>query len=110
MENMPRLIAELMFLTTADGGRSNPPPQPPWGVDGCWYMPHAVAEGQSEYLGVRFIGGPAIAAGEIGRFELEPMYPQVDYSALQPGVAITIREGGRTVARGQILERTKQSN
>jgi hypothetical protein len=68
-------------------------------------MPHAVVEGQSEYLGVCFIGGPAIEAGGLGRFELELMYDQVDYSALQPGKAITIREGGKTVARGRVLER-----
>jgi hypothetical protein len=68
-------------------------------------MPHAVVEGQSEYMGVCFVGGPAVAAGELGRFELALMYPQVDYSALKPGVAITIREGHRIVARGLVLER-----
>jgi hypothetical protein len=69
-------------------------------------MPHAVVEGQSEYLGVRFIGGPAVAAGELGQFELALMYhPQVDYAALQPSVAIAIREGGRVVARGRVLQR-----
>jgi hypothetical protein len=108
MNDMPRIIAELTFLTPADGGRRNQPPQPPWGADGCWYMPHAVVDRQSEYLGVRFVGGPAIESGEPGRFELALMYPQVDYSALQPGVAITIREGGRIVARGRVLERTGQ--
>jgi hypothetical protein len=109
MNNMPRIVAELMFLTTADGGRRTSPPKPPWGADGCWYMPHAVVDGQSEYLGVRFVGGPAIAVGELGQFELALMYQQVDYSALQPGVAITIREGGQIVARGRVLERTEQS-
>jgi hypothetical protein len=69
-------------------------------------MPHAVVEGQSEYLGVRFVGGLAVAAGEPGRFDLALMYhPEVDYSALQPGAAITIREGGQVVARGQVLAR-----
>jgi hypothetical protein len=101
----PWIIAELIFLTTAEGGRGNPPPQPPWGANDCWYMPHAVAEGHADYLGVRFVDGPAIAAGELGRFKLALMYQQVDYSALQPDVAITIREGGRIVARGRVLER-----
>jgi hypothetical protein len=68
-------------------------------------MPHVLVEGESEYLGVRFVGGPAVAAGTMGRFELALLHPNVDYSALQPGVAITIREGGRIVARGRILER-----
>lgn len=68
-------------------------------------MPHAVVEGRSEYLGVRFVGGPAVEAGELGRFELALMYPRVDYSALQPGVAFTIREGGRIVAQGRALKR-----
>ena len=103
MGDVPRVIVELTFLTPADGGREHPPPQPPWGDRGRWYMPHALAEGQSEYLGVRFIAGPAVAAGQRGRFELALMYPEVDYSALQPGVAITIREGPRVVAR--VLER-----
>jgi hypothetical protein len=105
MGNVGRIIAELTFLTPKDGGRSIPPPQPPWGADGRWYRPHAVVEGQSEYLGVRFVGGPAVRPGELGQFKLELMYPEVDYSALQPGVAITIREGGRVVARGRVLQR-----
>jgi hypothetical protein len=33
------------------------------------------------------------------------MYPGVDYSLLVPGVAVTVREGGRIVARGRVLER-----
>lgn len=106
MNNAPWIIAELAFLSSADGGRQNPPPQPPWGENDCSYMPHAVVEGQSEYLGVRFIGGPAVAVGELGQFKLALMYPHVDYAAMQPGVTITIREGGRVVAKGRILERT----
>jgi hypothetical protein len=108
MGAVPRVVAELTFLTAADGGRMQPP-QPPWDGRGGWYMPHAVVEGQLEYLGVRFVGGPAVAAGEPGRFELALMYhPQVDYAALQPGDAITIGEGGRVVARGQVLRRAAE--
>ena len=109
MHNTPRVIAELTFLTATEGGRMGPPPQPPW-ENGRWYSPHAVVEGQSEYLGVCFIGGPAISAGELGRFELALMYEQVDYSALQPGEVITIREGGRVVARGRVLERIEEAS
>jgi hypothetical protein len=110
MGDVPRVIAELTFLTAADGGRRHPPPQPPWDRRERWYMPHAVVEGQSEYLGVRFVGGPAVAAGDPGRFELALMYhPQVDYRALQPGAAITIREGARVVAQGRVLQQVAGS-
>jgi hypothetical protein len=106
MRDVPRIIVELTFLTPEKGGRRNPPPQPPWGDHDCWYMPHAVVEGHSEYLGVRFVSGPAVAAGQPGRFELALIYhPEVDYSALTQGTSITIREGARVVARGQVLER-----
>jgi translation elongation factor EF-Tu-like GTPase len=104
MCDVPRIIAELTFLTTEEGGRKHPP-QPPWGDRGRWYLPHAVVEGRSEYLGVRFTDGPAVRAGETARFRLELMYTGVDYSALEPGVAITIREGGQIVARGRVMER-----
>jgi hypothetical protein len=110
MGNMPHIVVELMFLTTAEGGRRTGPPQPPWEENHCWYMPHVVAEGQSDYLGVCFIDGPATCAGELAKYELALMYhPEVDYSALQPGVSISICEGGQIVARGHVLERTEQS-
>jgi hypothetical protein len=103
MGSEPCILAEVLFLSEAEGGRRSPP-QPPWG-EGRWYMPHAVVEGMAEYLGVRFVDGPQVAAGEPGRFVLALMYhPRVDYSDLRPGVSFALSEGGRVVARGQVLE------
>lgn len=102
---MASVIAELTFLSTAEGGRQSPPH--PIG-----YMPHLVVDGSvatdgSEYLGVKFIDGPKPVFGEAGIFELELGYLDrgLDYSVLVPGVTVTVREGGRVVARGRILSR-----
>jgi len=98
------ILAEITFLPLEEGGRLFPP-EPPWGA-GRWYMPHAVVEGSTEYLGVRFLDGSRVPAGKPGRFVLSLMYfPRVDYSALQPGARFTLREGGQVVAMGQVLER-----
>ena len=67
-------------------------------------MPHVVVEGDSEYLGVRFLDGPAPVAGIPARFVLELMYyPSVKYDALTIGKSFQIREGGRVVAVGKVL-------
>jgi hypothetical protein len=105
MDGVGRVVAELTFLPRSEGGRDHPP-TPPWSKAGySGYLPHLVVEGGTEYLGVRFVGGPQPVFGEPAVFELALMYPGVDYSALAPGVAITVREGGRVVARGRVLER-----
>jgi hypothetical protein len=79
---------------------------PPWvTAEHVGYMPHLVVDGNSEYLGVRFVGGPTPACSEPAIFELELMYAGVDYSPLVPGAAVTVREGGRVVARGRVLKR-----
>lgn len=105
MDGVGRVTAELTFLPRAEGGR-NRPPMPPWSAAGYGgYMPHLVVEGGNEYLGVRFEGGPQPVFGEPAVFELVLLYTGVDYSPLVPGVAVTVREGGRVVARGRVLER-----
>ncbi len=96
----PSILAEVTFLSASEGGRLSIP-EPPWGA----YMPHLVIEGGIEYLGVRFVEGPRVAAGEAARFRLVLMYhPRVDYSALTSGTPFTVREGAKTVARGRVLE------
>ena len=101
---MSRVVAELTFLPTSQGGRHTLP-MPPWGDPGYGgYMPHLLVEGGTEYLGVKFVGGPQPVFGEPAIFELFLMYPEVDYSPLVPGVAVTVREGGRVVAQGRVLE------
>ncbi len=105
MAGVGRITAELTFLPRSQGGRISLPRLPWTAAYGGAYMPHLVAENDTEYLGVRFVCGPQPVVGEPAVFELELMYPGVDYSSLQPGVTVTVREGGRVVARGRVLER-----
>lgn len=100
------VLVELTFLSQEEGGKKHPP-MPPWGRDGIWYMPHLVVDGQSEYLGVRMIAGPELSAGQSGAFVLSLMYPQVDYSLVIPGAKVTMREGGKTIGKGVVVQRTR---
>lgn len=105
MDGTGHVIAELTFLPKEEGGRSSLPLLP-WTAKGYGgYMPHLVVENGTEYLGVRFVGGPQPVFGVPAVYDLVLMYPGVDYSPLVPGVIVTVREGGRVVARGQVLER-----
>lgn len=105
MDSIGRVTAELTFLPPSDVGR-NVLPRLPWLVAGhSGYMPHLVVEGGTAYLGVRFVGGPQPVFGEPGVFELVLPCSGVDYSPLAPGVAVSVHEGGRVVARGRVLER-----
>ncbi len=107
MDGVGRVTAELTFLPRSKGGRNNLP-MPPWSAaGGAGYMPHLVVEGGAEYLGVRIVGGPQPVFDEPAVFELILMCPGVDYSPLVTGVAVTVREGSRVVARGRILGRAK---
>ena len=54
---------------------------------------------------MQFVAGPQPVFGVPAVFELVLMYPGVDYSPLAPGVGVTVREGGRVVARGRVLSR-----
>ena len=105
MNGAGQVKAELTFLSPSEGGR-NSLPLAPWSNAGYGgYMPHLVVDGSDEYLGVKFIGGPRPVCGEPAVFDLLLMYPDVDYSILSPGVAVTVREGKRIVATGRVLER-----
>ena len=85
MDGVGRVVAELTFLARSEGGR-NQPPSPPWTAVGYGgYMPHLLVEGGTEYLGVRFVGGPQPVFGKPAVFELELIYPGVDYSPLVLG-------------------------
>ena len=98
----PRFDAIISFLHADDGGRREPP-QPPFTEPNRDYRPHLVVDGDSTYLGVRFIGGPSIPPGGEGRFSFVPTYPDNDYSAIKVGTRFTVREGQRTVAHGVVL-------
>jgi hypothetical protein len=59
------------------------------------------------YLGVAFTAVPEIIEPWLPAvYLLELFYwPQVDYSALQPGATFTVREGGSIVGFGVVRER-----
>lgn len=100
MSGVPRIEVEITFLAAEVGGRRSLP-APPW--DPPSYMPHLTV-GDGEYLGVRFVAGPAAAYDVPDRFVLELMYhPQVCYEALRPGAAFAVREGRRIVGHGRVV-------
>ena len=70
MSGVPRLEVEITFFAAEEGGRRSLP-APPWSPPG--YMPHLTV-GDGEYLGVRFVAGPAPSFGVPARFVLELMY------------------------------------
>jgi hypothetical protein len=83
MATEPTIEAEVTFLSPDAGGFCEEP-----------------------YLGVVFISGPAQStAGQPSRVTLLlGYYPDVDYSALRDGATFTVREGGRVVGFGKVLQ------
>ena len=69
------------------------------------YCPHLVAEGKTEWLGVRVVRCPDLVhLGEERELEFELMYaPSVDYHDLAPGRAFSILEGSKVVGTGMVL-------
>jgi hypothetical protein len=115
----PLIRASVTFLPAGSGGRSSPP------CAGPSYRPHLVvgdpparvagvaADGRTlteSYLGVRLCGDDKdhLPLGLVHAIGLELIYaPDVDYSALVPGVTFTIREGHVVVGYGHVLEEIK---
>jgi hypothetical protein len=101
MAEVSCIRVEVVFLPTAAGGRRSLP-SPGSGQ----YMPHLVADGGTEYLGVRFVAGPQPEFGVRSEFVVALAYhPRVDYAALAPGATFTVREGPRVVGSGRVLGR-----
>lgn len=110
---LPRIVAEIAFLTPGDGGRKHPPFFTPEMSIRYRYLPHIVVQdrnirhalvdenhqGLEDYLGVSFSSGPeGYVAGQSPQFELEHMYhPQVNYDRVQPGATF---EGPKVVGHG----------
>ncbi len=73
---------------------------------------HAVVDddglGREPYLGVCFLAAPQdVRPGVLVTVTLGLMYhPHVDYSEVLPGATFTIREGGRVVGYGQVIDRS----
>lgn len=114
--NKPSLLAEIVFLSPAEGGR----PSPPILGTGASYRPHLVAQDRSvrharmqgnavdeNYFPITFVEGPKpIVFGEAARFVLRLDYfPDVDYAAFVTDASFTVREGACVVAHGVVLER-----
>lgn len=108
----PTVEAEVTFLSTEDGGRNC---MPVW----LGYKPHLVVQSPDvrvamyvkgvsaeDYLGVIFLAGPEpFVAGQTFSVKLGLGYhPEVNYIALQEGATFTIREGGRIVGYGKVLQ------
>ncbi len=97
---MHGLYVKLTFLPTSKGGRI-PPPQ----FDGGLYRPHFRVGAEGEYLGVVFLVGPEHAVSDTEIEAIVALIYDVDYSALQPGVAFDVMEGARRVATGRVTRR-----
>ena len=113
VNSQPRLIAEIVMLSSDDGGRSR-------GLDidtDSRYMPHLVVDDRSNrtaktdengvstehYMGVLFEPAQSITDPSTGSgcYPLRLMYhPRVDYNSLLVGTTFTVREGGRIVGHG----------
>ena len=117
MDVRPRIIAEITFLPSSDGGRQSLPIME---VD-AKYRPHVVVQERSvrsaiidgdrvirePYLGVEFCSVSNETDDNLTNvYELALMYhPQVDYTELVEHATFTVREGGKIVAHGKVLDR-----
>ena len=124
MSRLPHAKAKLTFLSRANGGRKILPVEE--FLRSLKYRPHIVIgdpkqrelredilskpqliyEGDGEYLGVVFSDvDREPKEGEEVIVELVFAYfPQVTYRDAVPGATFTLREGGRIVGFGEILE------
>src|SRR5262249_23674318 len=113
---LPSVEAQVTFLKHEEGGRVSLPSD----LGSGQYWPHLVVQSPAErqikvvegkvfddHLGVRFVAGPTHpVAGQSLACRLELVYyPNVDYSALQPGATFTVREGGKVVGFGEVVAR-----
>ena len=112
----PTLLAEVVFLSAAEGGRHSPPS---FGSSAS-YRPHLVVQDRAiraarmrgsvlkeDYWGVSFVEGPTeVQCGQPVMCVLSLDYfPKIDYAPLTVGAPFTAREGVRVVAHGLVLER-----
>jgi len=130
-ENMNRIRefikTEMVILTPEEGGRSTPLLPVAYGGR---YMPHIVLQSRStrqartelrdgiqhiidDYLGVALWDGPdPIPIGQSFSAIMFLMYPDhVAYDQVLPSAEFTMREGGKIIGHGRILERwTEETN
>jgi hypothetical protein len=110
-----QIAAKVTFLTTEQGGREH----------AAWnsrkYRPHVVVgdptqrqaetaeDGRTlteQYLGVCFTGNGEVMTQGIEHEVslLLAYYPAVEYEALVRGATFTVREGGKVVGYGEVVE------
>lgn len=94
----PDLKAEITFLTTGNGGRSNPVcsgyrPNHDFGIEGMLNDAH------HEYAEVEWVH-----PGDTARAELWLLAPEYQAGRLFPGFKFTVQEGPRVVAHGVVTE------
>src|SRR5687767_11390372 len=109
MSELARIMADVTFIPSSEGGRET---QPVLLWSGGSYRPHivvgdpkqrrAVTIGnviQETYLGVVFLSGPEkVEFGEPILVEMALLYyPNPVYDSLVPGATFTIREGPKVV-------------
>lgn len=67
------------------------------------YRPH-LRIGEGDYLGVSFFDVGSVVPGVSARAKASLMYwPDVDYSALVPGVHFQVMEGAHVVGHGAVV-------
>lgn len=91
---------QIQFKTETDGGRAMAA-----SLRSGIYRPHFRVSG-GEYLGVVLCNGPAdaVAPGASACADAVLIYePDIDYSALTPGVDFDVLEGRQVVGTGKVL-------
>ena len=94
----PDIEADITFLSTEHGGRSDPArsgyrPSHDFGVDGM------LNDAQHGYVGIE-----SVAPGQTARAELWLLAPEYQAGRFFPGFKFTVHEGGQLVARGVIVK------
>lgn len=67
------------------------------------YRPHFVVEGDSELLGVEFVGSDLTEFNCYGNASVKLLYDGVNYFKLKQGVKFKIVEGSRIVGDGYVI-------
>ena len=98
----PYAEIKIRFLAPDEGGRKSLPD-----LDDAGYRPHLRIVGDNEYLGVEFVDGPSTYdCSSNCHTTVRFLYsPQVCYDGLQVGSQIEVMEGGKVVAKGEVIRR-----
>jgi translation elongation factor EF-Tu-like GTPase len=95
-DHEPHVEAELTFLTTEEGGRTQPA--------ASGYFPTIFYDGRNWMARFTFLTDSGWAQlGETVVASVWLFSPEQQRVSLQPGMTFEVREGSQTVARGRIL-------